>query len=130
MWRNKWLPKFALSAGTMLVLACAFSVLTLRFKLDPSWFLLVCILASIMYPVSLSMARTGMTFWKGYTAFLVILLLAQAIAHGIYFFKMNAIHHDEGEAGAVAFIYFLASLVTAVVLYPLGFWIPRWFGRR
>jgi hypothetical protein len=130
MLRNEWVMKSALSVCLLLGLAWLFSALTFHLVSDTSYFLLACIVSAVIYPFSLGVTRAGIKFWKGLLLLLLILFLAQAFAGGVYFWKMNAVHHDEGEAGAVAIIYFLASLVIAVVFYPLGFWIPRWFNRR
>ena len=130
MQRNEWVLKIVLSVFMLLALACLFSVFSFRLVSDTSYFLLACIVSSILYPLVFAVTRTRMTFWRGYFALLIILFLAQASAHGVYFFKMDSVHHDEGEAGAVAIIYFVASVVVALLFYPLGFWLPRWFKRQ
>jgi hypothetical protein len=130
MQRSEWGVEIALSVAMLLALSYLFSVFSFHLVGDTSYFLLTCIVASILYPLVLAVTRTRMTFWKGYFALLVILFLAQASAHGVYFFKMDSVHHDEGEAGAVATIFFAVSVVAALLFYPLGFWFPRWFKRQ
>jgi len=122
--------EIVVSVAMLLALSCLFSVFSFHLVGDTSYFLLTCIVAAILYPSVLAVTRTRMTFWKRYFALLIILFLAQAGAHGVYFFKMDSMHHDEGEAGAVAIIYFVASVVAALLFYPLGFWLPRWFKRQ
>ena len=127
MLKNEWVMKSTLSLCLLTGLAWLFSIVTFHLVRDTSWFLLACIVSALIYPFSLGMTRTGVGFWKGLLLLLLILLLAQIFAEGVYFWKMNAAHHDEGEASLVSLIYLGASFVSAALFYPLGFWVPRWF---
>jgi hypothetical protein len=130
MLKSEWVMRSALSVCLLSGLAWLFSVLTFHMVRDTSYFLLACIVSAVIYPFCLGVTRAGMGFWKGLLLLLLILLLAQAFAEGVYFLKMNASHHDEGEAIGVSVIYLVASFVAAALFYPLGFWVPRWFNRR
>jgi hypothetical protein len=129
MLRKEWMLKLSVSVCLLVVLAWLFSVITSDLVRDTSYFLLACIVSAVIYPFSLGVMRTGMGFWKELLALLVILLLAQAFAEGVYFWKMNDARHDEGEAYAISLLYLGASFVAAALFYPLGYWVPRWFNR-
>jgi riboflavin transporter FmnP len=130
MVRNEWVMKSALSVCLLSALAWLFSVLTFHLVRETSYFLLACAAAAVIYPLILGVTRAGMGFWNGLLLLLLILLLAQTFAEGVYFWKMNAIHHDEGEAFVISLLYLGASFVAAALFYPLGFWVPRWFKHR
>ena len=125
MYSKSTVINLAVSVCTVSVLAGVFSVLIFDLVGYTPCFLLACVFSAFLYPLCLGFTRSSAGYWKGQITLIFILTVAEAFAEVLYFYKMEPIHHDFRESAAIGVWYFGASIMIAICLYPLGYWVPR-----
>jgi hypothetical protein len=111
------------------ILSYAFSFLSLRPPSeagDITEFTLVCVISSLAFPFVLILVRLRISYRKGLLALIISLTIAQAVGFAVYAWKTSAIQHGDHESLNVFTLYWMASLMIAVIFYTFGFWASRW----
>jgi hypothetical protein len=112
------------------ILSCAFSILSFKPLSDVTGFVLVCAIASFMYPCLLALTGSKIGYWRGALSFLLVMLAAQIVGFAAYALKTHAIQHGDSESGYLFGVYLAASAAIAVVFYTPGHWVSSWLIRR
>jgi len=112
------------------VLSYAFTILSFKPLSDVTGFVLVCVIASFVYPCLFAVTGSEMGYWRGSLSFLLIMVVAQVVGFAAYALKTHAIQHGDRESLYPFGIYLAASVVIAVLLYSLGYWVSSCLARR
>jgi hypothetical protein len=121
------LVNLAIAVSLTVGLSYIFARLTFHLLDYGTQIIALCIVLSLLYPIALRLTHSAIGYAKGLLILLLVFLAALAYSEAVYYSRMEAIHHDFGEAFPILVILLVILELVSSSFYTIGYFASRRF---